>query len=59
MKISLSLLKGEIRESSSVWQIPELIPTLLLKREGLVVINNFNIFILITYYNENTYRTIK
>jgi hypothetical protein len=52
MKISLSLFKGEIRESSSVWQILELNPTLLLKIEGLIVINNFDTFILITYYNE-------
>jgi hypothetical protein len=59
LKLTAMLFKGEIRESSNVRQIPELNPTLLLKREGLIVINNFNTFILITCYKEKAYGTIK
>jgi hypothetical protein len=37
LTISLSLFKGEIRESSlNYYKIPELIPTLLFGREGLI-----------------------
>jgi hypothetical protein len=37
LPISLSLFKGEIRESSlNYYKIPELIPTLLFGREGLI-----------------------
>lgn len=49
---NLSLLKGEISESSDLLTNPELIPTLLLKREGLIGICSFNFIILTTYYNE-------
>jgi hypothetical protein len=46
MKISLSLPRGENRESSSVFETSELAPTPLLKIEGIIGVLNFALFIL-------------
>ncbi len=55
MIISLALRKGEIREGQRLFINPEPIPTLPLKREGLIGRINIYFFILSSDYFITTY----